>query len=125
MASQDRVTEADGDEEDFVAAAPGFYKASTTLPIVAHKRALVYAVTTFPVTILVGETGSGKTTQLPQFLHGAGFARDGKAIAVTQPRRVAATSVALRVAEEMGVRIGLEVGLFPVSRGRWAVNRVC
>ena len=47
--------------------------------------------------ILVGETGSGKTTQIPQFLIEAGFAQKNKAIACTQPRRVAAMSVAQRV----------------------------
>ncbi|KAF8544033.1 pre-mRNA splicing factor [Trichophaea hybrida] len=107
MASLDRATET----EEFVpTAAPGFYRPSTTLPITAHKRALLYAVSTYPVTILIGETGSGKTTQLPQFLHSGGFTSDGKIIACTQPRRVAATTVAVRVAEEMGVKIGDEVG---------------
>ena len=106
MASLDR------DADEYVpTAAPGFYRPSTSLPISAHKRALVYAVTTFPVTILIGETGSGKTTQLPQFLHTDGdFTAAGKMVACTQPRRVAATTVAIRVAEEMGVRVGDEVG---------------
>jgi len=107
MASLDRATESEG----YVStAAPGFYRPSATLPITAHKRALIYAITTYPVTILIGETGSGKTTQLPQFLHtSGGFTKDGKIVACTQPRRVAATSVAIRVAEEMGVRVGDEV----------------
>jgi HrpA-like RNA helicase len=47
--------------------------------------------------ILVGETGSGKTTQIPQFLLEAGYANKGQTIACTQPRRVAAMSVAQRV----------------------------
>ncbi|CCX33106.1 P-loop containing nucleoside triphosphate hydrolase protein [Pyronema domesticum] len=105
MAALDRATEA----EEFLSQ-PGFYQSSVLLPIAAHKRALLYAITTYPVTILIGETGSGKTTQLPQFLHQGGFTSDEKTIACTQPRRVAATTVALRVAEEMGVRIGDEVG---------------
>jgi hypothetical protein len=53
--------------------------------------------------------GSGKTTQLPQFLYEAGYCWGG-AIAITQPRRVAATTVATRVAFEMGVRLGSLVG---------------
>ena len=55
--------------------------------------------------IMVGETGSGKTTQLPQYLHQVGYTAEGK-IACTQPRRVAAMSVAARVAEEMGCKLG-------------------
>ncbi|MEI7970898.1 MAG: DEAD/DEAH box helicase, partial [Betaproteobacteria bacterium] len=59
--------------------------------------------------ILVGETGSGKTTQVPQFLAAAGWGARG-AVAVTQPRRVAAVSVAQRVAEEAGCPVGGYVG---------------
>eukprot|EP01050_Picozoa_sp_SAG11_P010362 SAG11_NODE_1033_length_6095_cov_5.337725_5_plen_90_part_00 len=58
--------------------------------------------------IVVGETGSGKTTQIPQYLHEGGWTKKGK-VGCTQPRRVAAMSVAARVAEEMGVKIGNEV----------------
>ncbi|KAK9817919.1 hypothetical protein WJX72_004309 [[Myrmecia] bisecta] len=61
-------------------------------------------------TILVGETGSGKTTQIAQFVAEAGYCQAGKKIACTQPRRVAAMSVARRVAEEMDVVLGEEVG---------------
>jgi ATP-dependent RNA helicase DHX8/PRP22 len=61
------------------------------------------------VLVVVGETGSGKTTQLTQYLLSAGYAARG-IIGCTQPRRVAAMSVAKRVAEEMGVRLGAEVG---------------
>lgn len=60
--------------------------------------------------IIVGETGSGKTTQLPQFLCNAGFCCDGKVIGITQPRRVAAVTVAKRVAEECNVQLGQKVG---------------
>jgi len=52
------------------------------------------------VIIMVGETGSGKTTQLPQYLHEDGYTLEGK-VGCTQPRRVAAMSVAKRVSEEM------------------------
>jgi pre-mRNA-splicing factor ATP-dependent RNA helicase DHX16 len=58
------------------------------------------------VIIMVGETGSGKTTQLPQYLHELGYTQNNKKIGCTQPRRVAAMSVATRVAQEMDVKIG-------------------
>jgi hypothetical protein len=59
--------------------------------------------------IIVGETGSGKTTQLTQYLHEDGYSRYGM-IGCTQPRRVAAMSVAKRVSDEMGTHLGDEVG---------------
>ena len=61
------------------------------------------------VVVLVGETGSGKTTQVAQFVAEAGYAERG-VVACTQPRRVAAMSVAKRVAEEMDVELGEECG---------------
>lgn len=65
--------------------------------------------------IVVGETGSGKTTQLTQYLHEDGYTDYGM-IGCTQPRRVAAMSVAKRVSEEMGVRLGEEVSLAARAR---------
>lgn len=81
-----------------------------SLPVYALRDELLDAIANHQVLIVVGETGSGKTTQLPQFLHESGYTRDGKKVACTQPRRVAAMSVAARVAEEMGVRLGRECG---------------
>lgn len=81
-----------------------------SLPVFAYKEQILAAVESFPVLILVGETGSGKTTQIPQFLVEAGYCREKKRIACTQPRRVAAISVAARVSDEMRVRLGHEVG---------------
>ncbi|BFZ58410.1 DEAH-box ATP-dependent RNA helicase prp22 [Savitreella phatthalungensis] len=77
------------------------------LPIHALRKPLLEAVKANQMLIVVGETGSGKTTQLTQFLADAGF--PGR-IGCTQPRRVAATSVAKRVAEERRARLGGEVG---------------
>ncbi|KAL2905388.1 Pre-mRNA-splicing factor ATP-dependent RNA helicase DEAH10 [Bienertia sinuspersici] len=67
-----------------------------SLPIAAVEKRLVDEVHNNHTLIIVGETGSGKTTQLPQYLFKAGFCRDGKLIGVTQPRRVAAVTVAKR-----------------------------
>lgn len=79
------------------------------LPIHKHRDRLIRAVKENPFLIVTGETGSGKTTQLPQYLYQAGFGK-GAVIGVTQPRRVAAISVAQRVSEEMGCPLGREVG---------------
>ena len=79
------------------------------LPVREHAEEVLDTVSRSAMSIVIGETGSGKTTQLPQMLLDAGIAGKG-AIAVTQPRRVAAISVARRVAEERGSRIGGEVG---------------
>lgn len=81
-----------------------------SLPIYAYRDGLLAAVAEYQVLIIVGETGSGKTTQIPQYLHEAGYTKEGQKIGCTQPRRVAAMSVAARVAEEMGVKVGNEVG---------------
>lgn len=81
-----------------------------SLPIYPFKDDLIAAVKEYQVLIIEGETGSGKTTQIPQYLNDAGFTADGKKIGCTQPRRVAAMSVAARVAVEMGVKLGNEVG---------------
>ncbi|EDW11612.1 pre-mRNA-splicing factor ATP-dependent RNA helicase DHX16 [Drosophila mojavensis] len=81
-----------------------------SLPVYPFKEDLIAAVREHQVLIIEGETGSGKTTQVPQYLVEAGFTADKKMIGCTQPRRVAAMSVAARVAEEMGVKLGNEVG---------------
>ncbi|KAF9046466.1 pre-mRNA splicing factor [Panaeolus papilionaceus] len=80
------------------------------LPIYQYKEQLIEAIKEHQVLIVVAETGSGKTTQLPQYLHEAGYTADGLKVGCTQPRRVAAMSVAARVAEEMGTKVGYEVG---------------
>ncbi|KAF9226817.1 P-loop containing nucleoside triphosphate hydrolase protein [Gyrodon lividus] len=79
------------------------------LPIAKGRDTLIREIRDNDVTILLGETGSGKTTQVPQYILEAGLAGKGM-IAVTQPRRVAATSLAARVAAEQNVTIGGLVG---------------
>ncbi|KAG2687765.1 hypothetical protein I3760_09G066000 [Carya illinoinensis] len=80
------------------------------LPVYKYRTAILYLVEKHATTIIVGETGSGKTTQIPQYLKEAGWAEGGRVIACTQPRRLAVQAVAARVAEEMGVKLGEEVG---------------
>lgn len=79
------------------------------LPAFAVREDLLRVIRDNQVVIVVGETGSGKTTQLTQFLYEDGYGDVGK-IGCTQPRRVAAMSVAKRVAEEMEVKLGSKVG---------------
>ncbi|MDQ8203421.1 ATP-dependent RNA helicase HrpA [Pelagicoccus sp. SDUM812003] len=79
------------------------------LPICKRKDEIVSAIRRHPVIVLAGETGSGKTTQIPKMCLAAGLGKKGK-IACTQPRRVAALSVAQRVADELKVDFGREVG---------------
>lgn len=81
-----------------------------SLPIYPYREELLEAINDHQILVIVGETGSGKTTQMPQYLHEAGYTKDGKKIGCTQPRRVAAMSVAARVSQEMGVKLGHEVG---------------
>ncbi|KAJ4445445.1 hypothetical protein ANN_07250 [Periplaneta americana] len=78
-------------------------EARLRLPILAEEQVIMEAINENPVVVLAGETGSGKTTQVPQFLYEAGYASDGKLIGVTEPRRVAAISMSKRVAEEMNL----------------------
>lgn len=89
--------------------------ARMALPVVAEEDLVVRTINENPVTVLCGETGSGKTTQIPQFLYEAAYATAGSGtspctyaanpgmIGVTQPRRVAAVSMAKRVAHELGL----------------------
>src|SRR3954468_8541221 len=79
------------------------------LPISARADEIIASIRDNQVLILAGETGSGKTTQIPKMCLVAGCGERGR-IACTQPRRVAATSVARRVAEELNVPFGREVG---------------
>ncbi|CAN6816732.1 hypothetical protein HID58_056065 [Brassica napus] len=79
------------------------------LPILQFEEKIVETVENNPVVVIIGETGSGKSTQLSQILHRHGYTKSG-VIAVTQPRRVAAVSVARRVAQELDVNLGEDVG---------------
>ncbi|KAL9168389.1 hypothetical protein ABFS82_04G012000 [Erythranthe guttata] len=92
------------------------------LPIIMMEQEIMEAINENISVIICGETGCGKTTQVPQFLYEAGYGSDrlstrGGVIGVTQPRRVAVLATAKRVAFELGVRLGREVG-FQVRHDR-------
>ena len=89
--------------------ADGLLASRRALPIWSAQKELLREVASSPTLILTGDTGCGKTTQIPQFLHAAGYSARG-IIGITQPRRVAAMSVAQRVAAEMGTQVGELVG---------------
>lgn len=63
---------------------PALRRPPALLPIAKHREALLYLIETYPVTVVVGQTGSGKSTQIPQFLRQAGWCADGRVIAITQ-----------------------------------------
>ena len=79
------------------------------LPIAARQADIIAAVRENPVVIVSGATGSGKTTQIPKMCVAAGLGRDGR-IGCTQPRRIAAVTIARRIAAELGTIVGAAVG---------------
>lgn len=81
---------------------PEIQTARLQLPILGEEQAVMEAVKENEIVLLVGETGSGKTTQVPQFLYEAGYALQGT-IGITEPRRVAAVNMSQRVALEMSL----------------------
>ena len=80
------------------------------LPILSQEHDIMYAINNSLVTIICGETGSGKSTQIPQFLYERGYTKEIGKIAITQPRRVAARSLSMRLCQEMDMKLGEEVG---------------
>lgn len=80
------------------------------LPISAHRAEIMDALRKHPVVVVCGDTGSGKTTQLPKMAMELGFGANGLRIACTQPRRLAAVTVAERVAAELKSSVGGIVG---------------
>ncbi|KFO03858.1 putative ATP-dependent RNA helicase DHX37, partial [Balearica regulorum gibbericeps] len=82
---------------------PEIQEARLKLPILAEEQVIMEAISENPIVIICGETGSGKTTQVPQFLYEAGYASSNGTIGITEPRRVAAVSMSQRVAKEMNL----------------------
>ncbi|XP_053079345.1 pre-mRNA-splicing factor ATP-dependent RNA helicase DHX16 isoform X2 [Acinonyx jubatus] len=110
-----RATQLQGDEEPSGPPPPtqaqqkeSIQAVRRSLPVFPFREELLAAIANHQVLIIEGETGSGKTTQIPQYLFEEGYTKKGMKIACTQPRRVAAMSVAARVAREMGVKLGNE-----------------
>ena len=81
----------------------------TALPMYANRTEIMSMVTKNQVSVLLGETGSGKSTQVAQYMYQAGLANEGL-IVCTQPRKIAAISLATHVAQEMGSSVGQLVG---------------
>ena len=84
---------------------PSIQENRLRLPVCSMEQEIVEAISSNDVVIICGETGSGKSTQVPQFLYEYGLCSSGL-IGITQPRRVAVTSTANRVAQEMGCPLG-------------------
>ncbi|GAB6023330.1 Pre-mRNA-splicing factor ATP-dependent RNA helicase dhx15 [Chamberlinius hualienensis] len=86
------------------------YRKRITLPVWEYRDKMLEIINRHQIMVLVGETGSGKTTQIPQWCVEYVRSKSKRGVACTQPRRVAAMSVAQRVSEEMDVQLGQEVG---------------
>ena len=81
------------------------------LPVVDYRDEILTAVRNHQIVIVIGETGSGKTTQIPQFfLDDPDLLKSNQRIGVTQPRRIAAITIAQRVSDERSTTLGQEIG---------------
>ncbi|CAK0810393.1 unnamed protein product [Prorocentrum cordatum] len=117
---------ASNDRTRYVAADPSAAQKAAELPVARRRGEIVQTVASAQVTVIQGATGSGKTTQVPQFLLDAD---DGllKTIVVVQPRRLPAMTVAQRVAAERGEPLGVSVGYAVRFDAIWpsSVNSIC
>ncbi|CAF1289399.1 unnamed protein product [Rotaria magnacalcarata] len=80
------------------------------LPIAAYRTHILHLLEKYRTLIIIGETGSGKSTQIPQYLLESGWTRNGKLICMTEPRRIATIQLAQRIADEKDVVLGKEIG---------------
>ena len=85
-------------------------KTRNPLPVLAFREHILSAIAEHQTIVLVAETGSGKSTQIPQYLHQAGYSSNGKKVVCSQPYRSAVTSIVARVADEMSSPVGQAVG---------------
>uniref|UniRef100_A0A1L8DH54 RNA helicase n=1 Tax=Nyssomyia neivai TaxID=330878 RepID=A0A1L8DH54_9DIPT len=105
----EHMMQADSEKKSDFSRKKTIHEQRNYLPVFAVRQELLNVIRENSIVIIVGETGSGKTTQLTQYLHEDGYSKFGM-IGCTQPRRVAAMSVAKRVSDEMGTKLGEEVG---------------
>nr|CAD7194545.1 unnamed protein product [Timema douglasi] len=97
------------EQQNFNTSSPSVFHQRKLLPVFGVRNKLLAEIHKYSSLIVIGETGSGKTTQIPQFMHEVKLDRDGM-IGVTQPRRVAAMTISQRVAQEMNTTLGELVG---------------
>ncbi|CAJ0596886.1 unnamed protein product [Cylicocyclus nassatus] len=113
---EDRLAEPSGSTQDVLTvynnpyASLNMKQQRARLPIYKNRDHVLYLCEKYRTVIIIGETGCGKSTQVPQYLMEAGWANDGRMIAITQPRRVAVVTLATRVAEEKETILGQDVG---------------
>nr|CAD7451802.1 unnamed protein product [Timema tahoe] len=96
-------------EQNLNTSSPSVFHQRKLLPVFGVRNKLLAEIYKYSSLIVIGETGSGKTTQIPQFMHEVKLYRNGM-IGVTQPRRVAAMTISQRVAQEMNTNLGELVG---------------
>ncbi|KAK1655364.1 helicase associated domain-containing protein [Colletotrichum phormii] len=108
---------------------PEIQEVRMKLPVVAEEQKIMEMIHNNDIVVVCGSTGSGKTTQVPQFLYEAGYGSPGSAtpgmIGVTQPRRVAAVSMSKRVAQELGDhsdRVGYQIRFEGTASAKTAVK---
>ncbi|GJD01191.1 helicase associated domain-containing protein [Colletotrichum higginsianum] len=108
---------------------PEIQEARLKLPVVAEEQRIMEVIHNNDIVVVCGATGSGKTTQVPQFLYEAGYGSPGSAtpgmIGVTQPRRVAAVSMSKRVGQELGDhsdRVGYQIRFEGTTSAKTAVK---
>ena len=89
------------------------------LPIFKNRNHILYALETHRVVIVVGETGSGKSTQLPQYLMENGWTNAKQMICITEPRRIAAINLARRICDEKSCLLGIIVRKLKFNFASW------
>jgi ATP-dependent RNA helicase DHX37/DHR1 len=93
------------------------------LPIITEEQVIMEKIAENDIVIICGETGSGKTTQVPQFLYEAGYASDDQIIGITEPRRVAAIAMSKRVNDEMNFNESDQIVSFQIRyEGNYSPN---